>query len=196
MDAGRRVGAVATVIAFDYLHSRRPTWLRVMWDAPSTQYRAPIAALLCTIAVALAACMAENARLERARQLAESYRTEMRVSAAALGREHVQARRMREVIRADEELRRIARSGDVEAGRLAELAQLLPLHARLTAIRREGGSVVLEGRAASFSVVARTMLRLSHARALGAPQLDGTQAVTAVGKPAEVVYTLRAEVSP
>ncbi|MDQ2871526.1 MAG: PilN domain-containing protein [Candidatus Eremiobacteraeota bacterium] len=157
---------------FDYLHDARPVWLMRLYAMRVPAYLHNAAsALFCAIVIVLGAWGIEVNRLHVALTTQQLFEVRFEASRTEMERTNVLYDRLKRLAGVDRQVHDIERSGDLDARRLAEIADRLPTHAWLTSIARDDSGLTLEGRARDLAVIGRTVRALATGRFIGNPVL-------------------------
>ena len=176
---------------FDYLRSeRRHRMCSILTLRPPRDLQVPLVAAATAACILLGTVTIERYRSTQTREIVEQYRAQYQDSQIALRRVNVYEQDVRAVVRLDADARLIRRSGVADARCLGDIAQHLPAHAWLTAIRRDSTGIQLDGRATAFEHVASIMRELSTGAVVGQPVLVGAARLADRGPARTVTFTI------
>jgi len=167
------------MIAFDYLRSAQPDWMRRMLElrVPERLHAAAFGAAAAVLAVT-GAWGIERHRLSDAQRTQTAYRERFEMSERAVKRTRIYYDRVTALVSLDRQLHEIVASGDTDARRLADIANHLPGHAWLTQIARHDAGIEMEGRAQNLAVVSAILEGMLRAREVSNPTLTSAQTVS------------------
>lgn len=181
---------------FDYLHAARAGWILALQRfAIPAHLLAASYALAASAAVVCGAAAIERSRCHEAQRIEMAYRLRYERSARAVQAAHIYSKRVASLLAFDDEVRGIVASGDINAERLADLADHLPRHAWLTSLSLDSEGMVLEGRASDFETLGRVVDALMHARRARNPVLTGAKIVS-TSRQTAIDYGIRLENAP
>jgi len=160
---------------------------RALRFAVAPRLRPPLVAIAGALASLSVPCCVEMTRLHHLEQTGVEY--EMRLASAAIDVRQVHGLE-REVTRLrfmSDQLASVRRSGDVRANEIAALGNQLPEDVWLTALRKDGDAIDIEGGSGRLNTVAAALAALSRL-----PQYAEARLVAVHGEAArsEVTYSI------
>ncbi len=177
--------------AFDYLHAPQPAWVsRVGAIRVPSYLHSALAALFFAVFIVTATWAIESHRLHAALTVQQIYEVRLERSRTDMERTKVLYGRLERLAAIDRQVHEIERSGDLDAKRLAEIADRLPPHAWLTSIARDSDGIALEGRARDLAAVSRTVRALATARLVANPVLVNLTSESDFGGQSRIRYQL------
>ena len=155
--------------------------------AVSRPLRLPLVALGGALASLGLPYCAETARLQQLEHAGAAYQMHIAATALDVGRVRILERDVARLRGLSDELASIRRSGDVRANEIAVLGNQLPGDVWLTALRKDGEALDVEGGSGRLSMVAATIAALARL-----PQYSGARLVAVRSEAArpEVTYSI------
>jgi Tfp pilus assembly protein PilN len=131
-------------------------------SAASPRLRLAVVAIGGALASLVLPYCAESTRLHELESAASAYRTELADIAVDVGRVRGLERNIAKLRAVSDEVVAIRRSGGMRADEIAELGNALPSESWLTALRRDGEALEVQGGSARLSTVAATIAALAR----------------------------------
>lgn len=167
------------VIAFNFLRPPLPVWAqRLQQICMPAQSAQAFFVMGASLAIVAGVMLIEHERLERAQAAEAAYRLRFERSTVALKEARLCYDRVRSLMALQQKLTNVSESGDVQALRLARIANAVPAHAWLTSLTERDRSIAVEGGTASLETLADALRGLTMVQGVTASTLTHVRSNT------------------
>lgn len=180
--------------SFNYLRSAHPDWLvRVLEFRIPERTQPALMALVAAAFVVGGAWLLDEHRLTEAHRIESAYREKFMTSRRALEKMNLYYAQVQTLVALDKRVQDIAASGQADAQRLADVANVLPQRAWLTEIAHDSGGMTINGRAENLRVLSDVLRSLIRTRGIRNPTLAQAHAVGTPNLKTLIEYTIHAD---
>lgn len=157
---------------FDFLKDAPPAFVERLAPNRIPEYlQTPLAALATSIVVVAAWWLMQHLQLQQAARELANEKARAIASRADLALLRVRRAHVEDLAALDARVREIRRSGAIASSALADIANHIPKHAWLSAIHHSDGGFDIDGDAAGFDELSRTLAGLMSSKAANSPAL-------------------------